>query len=69
MESGDIAPLHSGLIPEALITLAHFSRRRHVLCEFGRHIGGIATAPSSARRFLSALSRKIRALTTVLPSL
>src|SRR5258707_1549126 len=54
MECGaGIAPLHSGLMPEALITLAHFSASWAMcLANSAGEFGGIATAPSSARRFL-----------------
>ena len=51
----DIAPLHSGLMPEALITLAHFSASSAMCFANSAGVfGGIATAPSSARRFLIA---------------
>ena len=51
--SSNMTGPHSGLIPDALITLAHFSASSAMYFANSAGVfGAIATAPSSARRFL-----------------
>src|SRR5262249_54803069 len=48
-------PFHSGLMPDALMTLAHFSASSAMCFANSAGVfGAMATAPSSARRFLIA---------------